>query len=72
MALLLIEDLNELDQKELKRLITSEPSILSVDDIKAIHARRDYLSVKILSLFKSRFEELDLYAYKKVIDKKNK
>jgi len=82
MALLLMEDLNELDQKELKKLITTEPSMLGVDDIRAIHARRDYLSTKILSLFKSRFEELDLYGYKrdikegefteKVIDKKKK
>lgn len=82
MALLLMEDLNELDQKELKKLITTEPSMLSVDDIRAIHARRDYLSTKILSLFKSRFEELDLYGYErdikegefteKVIDKKKK
>ena len=72
MALSLIEDLNELDQKELKKFITTEPSILSVDGIKTIHARRDYLSAKILSLFKSRFEELELYGYEKVIDKKKK
>lgn len=67
MALLLMEQLTELDQKELKSLITTEPSMLSVDDIRAIHARRDYLSAKILSLFKSRFEELDLYGYERNI-----
>lgn len=67
MALLLMDDLNELDRNELKKLITTEPSILSEDEIRAIHGRRDYLSAKILSLFKSRFEELDLYGYERNI-----
>lgn len=67
MALLLLDDLNELDRSELKKLITTEASVLTEDEIRAIHARRDYLSTKILSLFKSRFEELDLYGYEKNI-----
>lgn len=67
MGLLLMDDLNELDRNELKKLITTEASVLSEDEIRAIHARRDYLSTKILSLFKSRFEELDLYGYEKNI-----
>lgn len=67
MATLLLENLNELDRNELKKLITTEANLLSDDEIRAIHARRDYLSAKILSLFKSRFQELDLYGYEKNI-----
>jgi hypothetical protein len=67
MALLLLDDLNELDRNELKKLITTEASVLAEDEIRSIHARRDYLSSKILSLFKSRFEELDLYGYERNI-----
>lgn len=65
MALLLMDDLNELDRSELKRLITTEASILTDEEIKAIHARRDYLSAKILSLFKDRFEVLELEGFAK-------
>lgn len=67
MALLLMDDLNELDRSELKKLITTEASVLTDEQVRNIHARRDYLSPKILSLFKSRFEELDLYGYEKNI-----
>lgn len=63
MALLLMDDLNELDRSELKKLITTEASVLVEEEVRAIHARRDYLSAKILSLFKNRFEELGLEGY---------
>lgn len=66
MALALIEDLTEKDQKHLKRLITSEPTSLSEEEVRDIFARRAYLSSNILSLFKNRFNELDL----SVLDKK--
>ena len=63
MALLLMDDLNELDRSELKKLITTEASVLTDEQVRSIHARRDYLSAKILSLFKDRFAELGLEGY---------
>ena len=63
-----MDQLSEKDRLELKRLITTEPEVLTDTEIKDVHARRDYLSSKIISLFVPRFQELGLYGYEVEIE----
>jgi hypothetical protein len=71
-AMVLLENLPQSDQDEIKRIITSEMSTLSEEEVRYIHGRRDYLSPSMIKNIAPRFRELNLFGYEVVekVDKK--
>jgi hypothetical protein len=70
--MVLLENLPQSDQDEIKRIITSEMSTLSEEEVRYIHGRRDYLSPSMIKNIAPRFRELNLFGYEVVekVDKK--
>ena len=64
--MVLLENLPQSDQDEIKRIITSEMTTLSEEEVRYIHARRDYLSASMIKNIAPRFREFNLFGYETV------
>lgn len=64
--MVLLENLPQSDQDEIKRIITSEITTLSEEEVRYIHGRRDYLSASMIKNIAPRFRELNLFGYEVV------
>lgn len=64
--MVLLENLPQSDQDEIKRIITSEITILSEEEVRYIHGRRDYLSASMIKNIAPRFREYNLFGYETV------
>lgn len=67
--MVLLESLPQSDQDEIKRIITSEITTLSEEEVRHIHGRRDYLSSSMLKNIAPRFKEFNLFGYETVKEK---
>jgi hypothetical protein len=65
-TMVLLENLPQSDQDEIKRIITSEMTTLSEEEVRYIHARRDYLSASMIKNIAPRFREYNLFGYETV------
>jgi hypothetical protein len=70
--MVLLENLPQSDQDEIKRIITSEMTTLSEEEVRYIHGRRDYLSSSMLKNIAPRFREFNLFGYETVEEKVDK
>jgi hypothetical protein len=71
-TMVLLENLPQSDQDEIKRIITSEITTLSKEEVQYIHGRRDYLSASMLKNIAPRFREFNLFGYETVEEKVDK
>ena len=70
--MVLLENLPQSDQDEIKRIITSEMTTLSEEEVRYIHGRRDYLSASMIKNIAPRFREYNLFGYEVVEEKVDK
>jgi hypothetical protein len=70
--MVLLENLPQSDQDEIKRIITSEITTLSEEEVRYIHGRRDYLSASMIKNIAPRFREFNLFGYETVEEKVDK
>jgi hypothetical protein len=70
--MVLLENLPQSDQDEIKRIITSEITTLSEEEVRYIHGRRDYLSASMIKNIAPRFREYNLFGYEAVEEKVDK